>query len=72
MDPAVGGTSAAFDRVYPAQIGSVAQLDRASDYESEGWRFNSSRTRFVRGIKRPNPGFSAVGGISQKAILINT
>ena len=25
----------------------VAQLDRVADFESEGWRFESSRARFV-------------------------
>jgi hypothetical protein len=31
------------------EFGPLAQLDRASDYESEGQRFKSSRARYRRG-----------------------
>ena len=34
----------------------VAQLDRASDYGSEGLRFESSRACFSQGIKSENAG----------------
>ena len=50
----------AFTRVRPSSPGAflrtpgcapVAQLDRASDYESEGWRFDSFRARHYPSLK---------------------
>ena len=51
---------------------SVAQLDRASDFGSEGYRFKSCRTRHFkrfRGCFRTNPSSSAVAANCLRPLL---
>src|SRR3954469_25342343 len=58
--------SARFARPHPAL---VAQLERASDYGSEVWGFESLRARSLR-FARPRRGDDEVGQVLQRAVEV--
>src|ERR687892_2602357 len=56
------GAARARGRLIPPQPALVAQLERASDYGSEGWGFESLRARCRSPGQRPNGGADPAEG----------